>query len=61
MMVSGLHISYGIFNIITSTKYHISVLLSSWYVGVILGSVVAPLFINKLEKKIYYVSFTVKL
>lgn len=60
MLVSGLHISYGIFNSTARIKYDVSVLPGSWYVGVILGSVVATVFIDKWEKKIYYVSVFVK-
>lgn len=54
MVISGLHISYGIFNNDSSIKYHLSVLRSSWYVGVILAGFAAYFFIEKWEKKIFY-------
>lgn len=57
MLVSGLHISYGIFNNSSSTKYHLSIIISSWYVGVILASIAAHFFVDKCEKKMFYVSY----
>lgn len=57
MVISGFHISYGIFNDDSSIKYHSSVLKSSWYVGVLLAGFAAYFLIEKWEKKIFYVSF----
>lgn len=56
MMVSGVHISYGIFNINLNTTVNLAIVQSSWYVGVILAGFAAHFFIDKWEKKIFYVS-----
>lgn len=56
MLVSGLHISYGIFNIDFTTTYNQSIIKSSWYFGVIIAGLATHFLTDKWEKKFFYVS-----
>lgn len=57
MMVSGIHIAYGIFDLDIKTMHTQLITKSSWYVGVILAGFAAHFLIEKWEKKSFYVSF----
>lgn len=54
MLASGLHISFGIFDLDIKAMQNQLIIKSSWYVGV-----AAHFLVEKWEKKGFYVSFIV--
>lgn len=59
MLASGLHISFGIFDLDIKAMQNQLIIKSSWYVGVILAGFAAHFLVEKWEKKGFYVIFIV--
>lgn len=65
LLVSGLHIGWGIWRISLTGPWvtdgidqtSLILILSSWYIGAIIGSIIGTILISKWRKKLIYVSF----
>lgn len=66
LLISGLHIGWGIWRTILArnmpqfdVKTDMSILIiSSWYVGAILGSIASAILLYRIKKKFIYVSIS---